>query len=407
LPYCANCGTEERDGQQFCGVCGTRKSGSFGATPMPTMTSAAFGSDAEVRVGISLVPDRQSRWSIFFRVILVLPLYLVVVVVGLGAFFVTIAAWFCALFTGRVPDGQQRYLTNALRLFGNVLAYGYFLSRRWPGITFNAKPDDQVTIDVDHVVLVVPASLVGNVLNLGSIPLLFVAWVWGVVAGRELRSIHQTLALILRYQLRLQAYSSLLTPTQPFRGFFGDGAEPTNSQRPLTSTETTTTLSTRWFVARSTKVLLVLVLVAGALLYILTPSFENPLIVRTQDIVSRGVVTSSHTVTLNVVRRFETSTGVCRGTYMLECQQRAATLAYQRLSEQATLLQSINFFVPSNALTSVKKYESDIGTLVVELIKVQSPSSLASHSRVIKIDIPATLAKLNQDFNDAETRLGA
>jgi hypothetical protein len=385
---------------------------------MPSISTAAFGSDAEVRVGISLLPDRQSRWTIFFRLILVLPLYLVAAVVGLGAFFVTIAAWFCALFTGRVPDGQQRYLTNALRLFANVLAYGYLLSRRWPGITFIAGPDDLITIDVDHVklrrssvffrfILVVPASLLGNALYLGLIPLLLVAWGWGVVAGREPRSIHQALALILRYQLRLQAYSSLLTPTQPFRGFFGDGAEPTNSQQTMTSTETIATLSTHWFVAKSTKVLLVLVLVAGALLYILTPTLENPLIVRMQDIVSRGVITSSHTVTLNVVRRFETSTGVCRGAYMLECQQRAATLAYPSLSEQSTLLQSNNFFVPSNALTAVKKYELDIAALEFELITVQSSSSLVTQSRVVKFDIPATVAQLNRDFNVAKKRLGA
>ncbi len=444
MPYCTNCGTEEQDGQQFCGVCGTRKPGSFGAMPMPSMSSATFGSDAEVRVGISLGSTHQSRWSILFRAILVVPLYLVVLGVGFASFFVTIAAWFCALFTGRVPDSQQRFLTNALRVYGNVLAYWYLLSRRWPGITFNAKPDDQVSIDIDHVrlrrwsvffrfVLVVPATIVSNAVYLGSIPLLLVAWVWGVVAGQESRPIHQTLALILRYQLRLQAYWSLLTPTQPFRGFLGDGDEPSSktsgggvatpsstinatfpsrvdpieAQRSLTSTATMTTLSTRWFVTKAAKVLMVLVLVAGALLYFLMPTFESPLIVRMQDFVSRGVVTTSHTVTLNVMRRFETSTGGCRGTYMLECQQRAATLAYPRLSEQSTLLLSNNIFVPSNALTFVKKYELALGTLEFELLTVQSSSSIASQSRVVKFDVPATLSQVNRDFNVAEARLGA
>ncbi len=444
MPYCTNCGTEEREGQQFCGVCGTRKPGSFGATPMPALSSAEYGSGAEVRVGISLVPPRQSRWSVFLRGFLALPLYVVYIGVGFAAFFVTVVAWFCALFIGRVPDGQQQFLTKALRVYANVISYGYLLSGRWPGITFNAKPGDQVTVDIDHVglrrwsvffrlFLGVPATLVSVALNLGSYPLLLVAWVWGVLAGREPRSIHQALALVLRYQLRLQAYSTLLTPTQPFRGFLGDGVEPSmktsgsaeatpaatisdaNSspldpaapQRLSTSTVMTAPLPTRWLVTRAARVLMVLALVAGALLYFLTPSFENPLIVRMQDFISRGVVTTSHTTTVNVMLRFETSTSACRGTYMLECQQRAATLAISHVSDQSALLLSNNIFIPTNALTSVKKYESAIDELENELFTVQTSSSLPSQTRVVRADIPATLALVNRDFLLAKARLGA
>jgi hypothetical protein len=411
---------------------------------MPLVSSADYRSEAQVRVGISLVPPRQSRWSVFFRAFLVLPLYLVFVGVAVAAFFVTVVAWFCALFVGRVPDSQQRFLTKALRVYGNVLSYGYLLSSRWPGLTFNAKPGDQVSIDIDHVrlrrwsvffrlILGTPASLVGGALNLGSYPLLLVAWVWGVLAGREPRAIHQALALVLRYQLRLQAYSTLLTPTQPFQGFLGDGDEPSlkisedvdttavstttetfpstvdpiDSQRFATTTAMTAPLSTRWFVTKAAKVLIVLTLIAGVLLYFLTPSLESPFIVRMQDSISRGAVTTSHTVTVNVMRRFEKSTGACRGAYMLECQQRAATPAHTRVSEQLALLLSNNIFVPTSALSSVEKYESAIHLLVNELITVQSPTSLASQTRVVKDEIPVTLAQVNRDFHVAERRLGA
>lgn len=441
MPYCTNCGTEEREGQQFCGVCGARKRGAFGSAPMPPVSFGAYGTGAQVRVGISLVPPRQSRWSILFRVLLMLPLGVVFVVVAFAAAVVTFVAWFCALFVGRVPDGQQHFLSNALRVYGNILSYGYLLSSRWPGLTFNAKPGDQVSIDIDHVglrrwsvffrlVLGFPASLVGVALNFGVYPLLLVAWVWGVVAGREPRSIHQALALVLRYQLRLQAYSTLLTPTQPFLGFLGDGNEvPLNGSEVAGATPSSTgtgassvdpvtverpsvapaaaSLSTRWFVTKAAKVLVVLVLGAGALLYFLAPSFENPLIVRLQDSLSRGTVTASHTAAVNAMRRFETASNNCRGVYAPECEQRAATRANARLSTQSSLLRTNNVFVPSGALTSVTNYESAMDSLENELFAVQASSSLSSQLLIVKNEIPTTLARLNRDYRVVEARLGA
>ncbi|MHB8379479.1 MAG: DUF4389 domain-containing protein [Acidimicrobiales bacterium] len=443
MSYCTNCGTEEREGQQFCGVCGVRRPGPLGAAPMPPLSSVDVSASAEVRVGISLLPSRQSRWSVFVRALLVVPLYLVIIAVGFAAFFVTIVAWFCALFTGRVSDGQQRFLTNTLRLYGNTQAYWYLLVPRWPGVTFSAKPNDQVSIDIDHVrlrrwsvffriVLMVPALLVGDALNLGTFPLVFVAWVWGVLVGREPRSIHQALALVLRYQLRLQAYWTLLTPTQPFRGFLGDGletgsrtsgvnvvasspdlgdpyssiAKPAASVGLSVGTPSSNTLPTRWFVSKAAKVLMVLTLAAGAVLYFVAPSFENPFFVRMQDMISRGVVTTSHTVTLSAMRRFVTSTASCGGAYLLECQQRAATFASPRVAEQSSLLLSNNFLVPTTALASVKLYELSLDSLANELFTVQTSNSLTLQTRVVRVAIPATLIQVNRDFRAAEARLG-
>lgn len=438
MPYCTNCGTEEREGQQFCAVCGARKGGSFSATPMPPMSSDEFGSEAQVRVGISLEPPRQSRWSVLFRAVLLLPLFVVAVGVEFVAFFVTVAAWFCALFTGRVPDSQQRFLTRALRFYCNILSYAFLLSSRWPGLTFNAKPDDQVSIEIDHVklrrwsvffrlVLGYPATLVGSALNLGSYPLLVVAWVWGVVAGREPRSIHQALALVLRYQIRLQAYSCLLTPTQPFRGFLGDGDEKSlkstqNSSRttspsltppvpptndPMASPRSSTTsLSTRWFVAKAARVLVVLSLVMCVPLYFVSMSIENPFVVRLQDFVSRNIVTTTHHVTLTTMSRFESSVGACPSALKLQCQQRAATRAYSHLSQQSASLFSNNVFVPSGALSSVKKYESALATLENELFTVESSNSLVVQARVVNSEIPVALAQVNRDFHTAVARLG-
>ncbi|HEV3187048.1 MAG TPA: zinc ribbon domain-containing protein, partial [Acidimicrobiales bacterium] len=64
MAYCTNCGAEEQEGQQFCGVCGARKPGVVGASPMPPLSSEGYRDDADVRVGISMTPPRQPRWTI-------------------------------------------------------------------------------------------------------------------------------------------------------------------------------------------------------------------------------------------------------------------------------------------------------------------------------------------------------
>jgi hypothetical protein len=98
------------------------------------------------------------------------------------------------------------------------------------------------------------------------------------------------------------------------------------------------------------------------------------------------------------MNQFEASTASCRGAYTLECQQRAATLASPRVSNQAALLLSINVFVPTSALRAAKKYEADFRALVNELFIVQTSNSLSVQARVLKVEIPVTLAHMNRDY---------
>jgi hypothetical protein len=206
-------------------------------------------------------------------------------VIWLAAFFVVVAAWFTALFTKRVPEDMQRFLTKVLRFHANVLAYEFFLIPRWPGITLNEKVNDQVRIEVDHtelrrsavffrLILAIPALIVQEAVSLGSYPLLAVMWVWGIVTGRESRALHQALALVLRFSIRCGAFQLLLTPTQPFRGFFGDENESdVYTSVPLDASA----LPTHWRVEKSAKVLVVVALILSVPLSALQRSENSAL----------------------------------------------------------------------------------------------------------------------------------
>ena len=223
---------------------------------------------ARVLVGLPMQPPEQGRLSILFRLLLTLPLMIVMVLMAIVAMVVLIISWFAALITGRVPEAFQDFLVGYLRMSLNIEAYYFLLVPKWPGLQFNAGPSNQVTLEVDHVklnraavlfrlILAIPAHLL-QVLVLGLYELyLFIMWLVGIFTKKTPVALHQTMALILRYSARTSAYYMLLTPTQPFTGLFGDGAESGPSDKP-----------TGWAVVPSARTLLVLSMVVGVIAYI-------------------------------------------------------------------------------------------------------------------------------------------
>lgn len=283
MAYCAHCGTVEVEGQKYCAVCGNPTSTTGLLAPMPPLTSTAMRGEAQVRVGLSLLPPVHARWTIFLRLILAIPLGIVAFFVSIAALVATIGAWFAALFVGRVPDGLQAFISSALRLYANVLAYVFLLTSRWPGLVFDEGPHDQLSLSIDHVdlnraavffrlILAIPGSIVSAVLSFGSYPVLFVMWVWGIFTGREPVALHQALVLVVRYQIRFQAYAYLLSPTQPFQSMLGDGDAGASS--PMTAVSQsepapTSSLPTTWLIVKNARSTMIAIIALGVVLYVL------------------------------------------------------------------------------------------------------------------------------------------
>lgn len=453
MSYCTNCGTQERDDQRFCVVCGTPTPGAAATTPMPAMpplVSGAWIGEAQVRVGFSMDPPRQSRWSILFRLLLSFPLLVVALGIGIAAAFVTIAAWFCALITKRVPDDIQRFLTNALRLYANVVSYAFLLTSRWPGISFNPKPNDQVTIDIDHVELsrwavffryplLFPGNIVGALLAYGSYPVLFVMWIWGIIAGREPRALHQAISLVLRYQIRYQAYVSMLTPTQPFKGFLGDGVYPTSSPvvipasveatelapgaapsvagsmaqvvTPATAGPAATSpLTDHWFVVKGAKALVVIMLVLSIPAYVLPFAFASsafdsfPLVNGWKTFVARLIVAGANDNVTNTMNQFQVSVQGCSSTQSVTCVASAASQAYTQLSKQTAVMTNHIFF-PSDSLNKAVRYEAALQGLESAMLQLETSSSYQFDQGILTTSIPTSLAVANAAYRALNAQL--
>jgi hypothetical protein len=433
VAFCTNCGTQVTDDQRFCTVCGSPTSGAgLGVPAMPRLAPDEIVHEARVSLGLSMDPPRQSRWTVLLRGILTIPLFFVAVCIGVAAGFMTLVAWFAALFTGRVPDGVQEFLEGALRVYANVLAYSYFLTPRWPGIAFSPKPTHHVTLDVDHVklrraavffriILGYPANLVSGLLFLGAAPFLVVMWLWGVVAGREPRALHQALALILRYQIRFEAYGTLVTPTQPFRGLFGDGVTSSTypvttppPAAPLTYGSTSTSVSvptqavpsdsasssplpTQWLISKAARAIVIIILLLGVPVYVGVAFAERPLITKIQDVVARTLVTSSYDTTVNAMDNFENSVRSCSAAAYVGCAARAATTASRQLTTAATTLSNTGFF-PPDARGQASLFLGNLDQLESEVTAVQFSSSATTSMSVVKNEIPQTLSNFESSY---------
>jgi len=168
---------------------------------------------------------RRSRLTVFFRIILAIPHFVVVTLWAVLAVLVAIAGWFAALFGGRLPDGIHAFQARFLRYATHVSAYLYLVADPFPA--FSGDREYPVDLEVDgpadqnrwtigfRIVLAIPALLIASVLsNLLEI-LAFVGWFYALATGRMSRGIRDLSAYCLRYSMQAYAYVLLLTGRYP------------------------------------------------------------------------------------------------------------------------------------------------------------------------------------------------
>ena len=78
---------------------------------------------------------QQSRLTIFFRLLLVIPAYIVLAVLGYVAKIVAFLAWLFALFAGRLHPGLRDVLAYWLRYNAQTIGYLWLLTQRYPSFS--------------------------------------------------------------------------------------------------------------------------------------------------------------------------------------------------------------------------------------------------------------------------------
>lgn len=189
-------------------------------------------------------PARQSRLTVFFRLLLAIPHYIALAVFGIAVEVVLIISWVGALILGRLPDFAAEFLGGYLRWSTNVQAYTSLLTDVYPPFTLE-DTDYPVRLAfrpgrlnrfavLFRSILSIPAGIISYIVAIGSYLIVgFVAWVIVLVIGRLPAPLHGAWAAGLRYQARLNGYLYMLTSAYP-AGLYGD--RPTADTMPGNAT---------------------------------------------------------------------------------------------------------------------------------------------------------------------------
>ena len=101
------------------------------ANPFPSF-SGAPGYPIDVDIAPA---GPQSRLTVFFRLLLAIPAFIVLYVLQLVGQVVGILAWFYALFTGRLNGGMRDLLAYWLRYQAQTYGYVMLLTGRYPSFS--------------------------------------------------------------------------------------------------------------------------------------------------------------------------------------------------------------------------------------------------------------------------------
>jgi hypothetical protein len=87
----------------------------------------------------SSVPDAsRNLLTVAFRIIVIIPQYVVLYFVGIAAGVVLVLAWFVVLFTGRWPEGMKRFCLNYYRWYIRAESYFLLVTDVYPPFTLEA-----------------------------------------------------------------------------------------------------------------------------------------------------------------------------------------------------------------------------------------------------------------------------
>jgi uncharacterized protein DUF4389 len=170
-------------------------------------------------------PLRRRRLTAFLRLVLAVPQQVVLVTWSVLIPAAAAIAWLAALIDGRVPQWLIRFLSAFLRYRGQVTAWFYLLSDRYPdplhtlehpfAIELPDRPRHPRLVTLFRLPLALPAIVLWSVLGVVLTLVAVASWFAALALGRTTAGLQELGRFCLRYQLEAEAYLLLLTASYP------------------------------------------------------------------------------------------------------------------------------------------------------------------------------------------------
>lgn len=171
---------------------------------------------------------KRSRLTTFFRFLTVIPPAIWLMIYGIGAFFVTIYAWFALVITAKFPEGAYEFLVKYHRYYVKVEAYAFLATDKFPGFSGSADepyaahlllgpPKEQYSRwkAFFRLILYIPFYIVAYVLTIVAEVVAVVAWFAIVIMGKQPKGLQDALNFCLGFVFRAGVWAGLLTEEWP------------------------------------------------------------------------------------------------------------------------------------------------------------------------------------------------
>lgn len=178
-------------------------------------------------------PERVARWRVIGNIILSIPHFIVLYVLGAFSLVVDVFSWFAIVFTGKLPAGLAGVNCMLIRYGARVGTYQDFMRSSYPPFDFDTSTHDNGN-DPEVVVNFEPEMEGRSRLSVFFrfillIPVVFMTFIWGIlwmlamivgffavlILGRWPKGLLNFMIGINRFSVRTSAYGGLLTDKYP------------------------------------------------------------------------------------------------------------------------------------------------------------------------------------------------
>ncbi len=180
--------------------------------------------------------EDRNRLTTFFRLIVAIPWFFVLIFYAIGALFATVFAWFALVFTGRYPEGLYNFNAGFLRMSSRVSGFTMLLTDELPPFGGDETPEYPVRVLVQppkeeysrakaffRIILLIPVQILQYAMQAMLQVLAFVAWLIILFTGELPLGLYRPLRIASAYTTKATAYGMLMT--EDFPPFWQDEEE--------------------------------------------------------------------------------------------------------------------------------------------------------------------------------------
>lgn len=186
------------------------------------------------RVTFQYEPENSRLWAfltlIGIKGLALIPHIIILFFLQIGVFVVMIIGIFAVLFTGKYPEGMQRFAVNVMRWQWRLQSYYFCMTAKYPPFKFEA--DYPAKLDIEHqqensrlwalltlipvkYIILIPHFFVMFVLEIIAAFCIFVGFFAVLFTKKYPQSFEKWIVRFMNYTIRLQAYFLCMTAKYP------------------------------------------------------------------------------------------------------------------------------------------------------------------------------------------------